>query len=341
MKYLFNKIFFPDFLSKIDKKLIQKYPNIWITRIHYIVYYSLIVNILSSLILLQSDIKFCHITKFYYFNILFLVELMFVIYWIYLQTLHNNEKNYGKTNNSNSISIVLLYSFCLFLIVSPTILSAKIFKEKIRYDLHCHGIYESDIRSGYKKDNYPKYEICKNGSDDYEYSEENILRELKYHFCDGYYRDDVIILFYVLHLGTISLSFLLFIFKLVNWRNYIFSLLTMFGLLILIIVLTALLFPNKNNYKLIDFSIITFLLFLFIFIKVFFIRYKKSYSLISSVLLIVFSISIPIVTFITCLIIEDHDENILSYFLIATLSYYPFLPFIKKRFVLLLSLPKV
>ena len=113
----------PKFLQKLDKYLLLNYPRIWVTKIHYVFYYGLLANIILNLLiffLIQPN----QINKFIGFimTLVMLAELVAFVYWFRRQCLFNLEQDCGDTNWINEFLGIIIYSFCILLIVSSSLI---------------------------------------------------------------------------------------------------------------------------------------------------------------------------------------------------------------------------
>lgn len=110
------------FLQKLDKNLLLNNPRIWVTKIHYVLIYGLIANLILNLLVIfliqdnQID-EFVNII----IPLVMLAEVGVFIYWFYQQISFNIEQEYGNTHYFYGFLEVVLYSFCTFIIISSSL----------------------------------------------------------------------------------------------------------------------------------------------------------------------------------------------------------------------------
>ncbi len=111
--------FRPKFLRKIDDYLLINYPIIWISRIHYVFFYSLFSTLLITLIAFGTPITIGTSNNRGLFLFLFTISsIVFLCFWIYRNAIHNHEKNYGKRSIWDEYKLFGLYYICVLLIFS-------------------------------------------------------------------------------------------------------------------------------------------------------------------------------------------------------------------------------
>ncbi|MDJ0898142.1 MAG: hypothetical protein QNJ55_04975 [Xenococcus sp. MO_188.B8] len=115
----------PKFLRKIDRYLLLNRPFLWSTRVHYVLYYGLLINIISILltfILIQPD-QIDELTQFIVF-FLFLFEIFTFFFWLFRQSIFNLEQDYGEQRHffRRSFLEIIIYAFCIFIIFSPSLI---------------------------------------------------------------------------------------------------------------------------------------------------------------------------------------------------------------------------
>lgn len=88
-----KKILNPNFLQRIDQGYLLNYPRLWTSRIHYIIYYSIIGSLFQLLFLNRFEINFERplnvIMMFCGFELGFLI----IGYWFYQQLVYNQNFN--------------------------------------------------------------------------------------------------------------------------------------------------------------------------------------------------------------------------------------------------------
>jgi hypothetical protein len=130
--------FNPQFLQKIDRYLLVNYPRLWASRIHSVLFYGLISNVLVGLFVsiafvpkitgnyysyygnyLSSSTLYYNLPGWVWFIVV--PEIFLFIYWIYTQSWFNIEVNYGKTSSPTGIGEIFIYLACSFIFFSSSL----------------------------------------------------------------------------------------------------------------------------------------------------------------------------------------------------------------------------
>ena len=126
------KLRVPNFLNRIDLYLLTHYPNVWATRVHYFVFYSLICgNLLMFLLGYLYPISMANIPS--YNNIVGIIDLLLlsgflvIIYWVYLQI--RDAKPMFTLRQI--VGTFVIYMLCLVSIVINTLVFGSIIEERI------------------------------------------------------------------------------------------------------------------------------------------------------------------------------------------------------------------
>lgn len=122
MKNIFAR-FVPNFLRRLDYYFLLNHRLIWITKIHYVLFYALVAIGLTALtinIMPFDKGSFWH--PFVWTIILAIVSLIPFGFWVYQQISFNIEKNYGKHSLSMAYAQwVLQFSVIAIFIILPII----------------------------------------------------------------------------------------------------------------------------------------------------------------------------------------------------------------------------
>lgn len=94
------KFLVPSFIKNIDKTLVLNYPFWYIVKLHYIVYFTALMWVISYAVgcLLPIDISSYNpenVTNIWIFVFAVLAIILFCV-WMYYLTIYNNEEHYGK-----------------------------------------------------------------------------------------------------------------------------------------------------------------------------------------------------------------------------------------------------
>lgn len=347
----------PKFLQKIDKYLLLFYPRIWITKIHYVTYYSSIMNVFSGLfVYIYFDIY--NLTYFWIFAILVLIiEIVSTYYWLYLQTHYCIEKEYGHTKSYSAYIEIIMYIICLSLIVSTSFTTVSIIITKFQNSTDKNQIF-SDFQILYSNDinidiinKYTKKNISSEKEAIIEKSTSyKNCKMLKYIYESN---NDEWMVIYTIFFIFINLSLILFNYKyFINPTDFKLFLLHLCLIVVVNIVTIAFFFSIVKVFQFEDDLSGMVLPFLYIYIGInnlfpiyHIIKIQKlnSYSRFKAMNLasypLIFSLSLLFVM-ITSFNPKETYDTVIIFGLISTLSYIPILGFIKKEFLRLMDLPK-
>ena len=126
--------FIPGFLKKIDDYLLKNHPNLWVTNIHYVLFFTLLLDgVLFALVNLFSyqlteDIPDIEVP----FMLMILPAVLVFVFWFIKQARYNVDKNYGKSHIGHDYQNFLIYFVVIFLFytVAAVIPHALVFKVK-------------------------------------------------------------------------------------------------------------------------------------------------------------------------------------------------------------------
>lgn len=127
-----KKILKPDFLEAIDRWLMLHKPSLWMTNLHYVLYYVLIATIVQTMIALVYPIDFRHTVDVeVLYGFVLVPVLLCGVLWIVKMVRYNIHHTYTKRSIYKEFGVFLLNAFVLTLIMSqtyvmPTILNWKI-----------------------------------------------------------------------------------------------------------------------------------------------------------------------------------------------------------------------
>ena len=95
---MFKKIA-PGFLNRLDTHLLTRYPVIWMSKIHYVLWFGLLLYLVSTMIGFLVPINLTSRTDDGLWYVLLSV-FSFVLswFWGYRYLIFNKEKNFGKLN---------------------------------------------------------------------------------------------------------------------------------------------------------------------------------------------------------------------------------------------------
>ena len=89
----------PKFLKRIDAYLLKNYPNLWITNVHFALFYVIVLNVLlyaataASGYSLTDPIPDVETP----FALMILPAVLVFVFWFIKQARYNVDKNFGKS----------------------------------------------------------------------------------------------------------------------------------------------------------------------------------------------------------------------------------------------------
>jgi len=123
---MFKKIA-PNFLKRIDGYLLANHPILWISKLHYILWYGLLLYLFSYLLGLAMPINLTSTTDAGLWYVL-LTILSFILswFWGYRYLIFNREKNYGDlkiTDEYKNFTLVFLCVLIFMCVAFPFVTS--------------------------------------------------------------------------------------------------------------------------------------------------------------------------------------------------------------------------
>ncbi|CAA6820585.1 MAG: Unknown protein [uncultured Sulfurovum sp.] len=123
------------FLKRLDRYLLLNYTLVWNSKLHYILFWGLIINIPLVSFLWLYTMELYQVPMFY--NLLFyfsaVVSCIGLLYWIYKQTKYISVKEYGKFS-LNGLKEYLLYFFSIAMIFSTPMIIDYTIISSYKYD---------------------------------------------------------------------------------------------------------------------------------------------------------------------------------------------------------------
>jgi hypothetical protein len=122
----------PLFLKKLDSYLLLNHPTVWISKIHFVLFYGIITWALSALSGIAIPINLSQTQDlglwYFLFTILAIIALCF---WIYHNIIFNLEKKYGKRQWTDEYKVLLLNVLCVFVFISFPIPFTGIYNARV------------------------------------------------------------------------------------------------------------------------------------------------------------------------------------------------------------------
>jgi len=110
----------PKFINRIDAHLLVKHPVLWMSKIHYSLWYGMLLWFLSALIGLLVPINLKERIEYELWYFLFtVVGAVVLCFWVYNHVIFNKEKNYGykKFTDEYKNFVLVFFSVAIFLMV--------------------------------------------------------------------------------------------------------------------------------------------------------------------------------------------------------------------------------
>ncbi|MEO6305661.1 MAG: hypothetical protein ABIP51_21095 [Bacteroidia bacterium] len=123
---MFKKIA-PGFLNRLDTYLLTKYPIIWISKIHYVLWFGLLLYLISAAIgwLVPIDLT-SRVDDGLWYVLLSVLAFILSWFWGYRYLIFNKEKNFGNLKFSDEYKNFFLVFICISVFAwfaSPFVLS--------------------------------------------------------------------------------------------------------------------------------------------------------------------------------------------------------------------------
>ena len=112
----------PKQLQKIDRYFLLNHPRFWVTKVHYVIYYGILANIILNL-LIFAIINPKIIDEFiqYFIVLIMLIEAGIFMFWFDKQSVYNVEKEYGNTSSGIGFVEIIIYALCAVIITSSSL----------------------------------------------------------------------------------------------------------------------------------------------------------------------------------------------------------------------------
>lgn len=151
MKFL--NLFIPKWLKALDRKLLLNHPQTWVTKIHLLFFFILLIDaLLFGVTYVSYQLDFSDRYYSYYFVdfepaflIMLLPTVAVFIWWFVIQSWYNVDKNYGQLSISQDFTNFLLYWLIAILIASMAVVIPQAMYLKASSQLN-----ESELRSDFE-----------------------------------------------------------------------------------------------------------------------------------------------------------------------------------------------
>ncbi len=122
----------PAFLKKLDQHLLLNHPLLWISKIHYVIFYSLIMWSVSALLgnFIPIDLFRSQDLGLWYF-IFTIIAIVCLCFWIYYNVIFNVEKKFGQKHWTDAYKLFFLYFFTVAILMSYSFPFSIIYTNRI------------------------------------------------------------------------------------------------------------------------------------------------------------------------------------------------------------------
>ena len=134
---------FIEFLKKLDRYFLLNHTLIWNSKLHYIIFWGLLVNIPLISFLTLYHMELYQVPIFYnsFFYVSAVISILILLYWIYKQTKYISVKEYGKFR-LNGLKEYLLYFFSIAIISSTPMIIDYTITSTYQYKLS-HSVWDT------------------------------------------------------------------------------------------------------------------------------------------------------------------------------------------------------
>jgi hypothetical protein len=144
---MFTRLFNPDFLKEVDRYFLLNYPRLWLSNIHRLLYRETLFN---ALIIIYFMILPSERGSLVFIGVIPLAIVFFHLPRSLLLLASNAryelEKQYGISEYLHGIREILIYTFCLILIISPSLSLTLALRYKVS-DFATEADIVADIRN--------------------------------------------------------------------------------------------------------------------------------------------------------------------------------------------------
>ncbi|MCD6065423.1 MAG: hypothetical protein K0S33_249 [Bacteroidetes bacterium] len=111
--------FAPRFLKRLDQRLLLSSPILWLSKLHYVIYYTVILWLLTGLIALVIPINLADmVNNGIYYTFFTIISIVLLCVWIYRNAIFNIESDYGNRKVTDEYKVFFINFLCVFLLFS-------------------------------------------------------------------------------------------------------------------------------------------------------------------------------------------------------------------------------
>ncbi len=130
------KFFAPKFLKRLDDRLLLNSPILWISKLHYVVYYTLIMWILTAIIAFVLPINLSDmVSTGIYYTLFTIISIILLCVWLYKNAIFNIESDFGNRKWIDEYKVFFTYFLCIFLLFSSAYPFSIIYSQRIANQL--------------------------------------------------------------------------------------------------------------------------------------------------------------------------------------------------------------
>lgn len=130
------KFFAPKFLKRLDDRLLLNSPILWISKLHYVVYYTLIMWILTAIIAFVLPINLSDmVSTGIYYTLFTIISIILLCVWLYKNAIFNIESDFGNRKWTDEYKVFFTYFLCIFLMFSSAYPFSIIYSQRIANQL--------------------------------------------------------------------------------------------------------------------------------------------------------------------------------------------------------------
>lgn len=109
----------PKFIKNIDRYFLLNHPVLWISKIHYVLYYATIMWLFSGLVGMVVPVNLSQPQDIALWHVLFTVlAIVLFCIWIYRNAIFNVEKKFGNRHWTDEFKLFFLYFISVFIFFS-------------------------------------------------------------------------------------------------------------------------------------------------------------------------------------------------------------------------------
>jgi len=126
----------PPFIRKIDKYFLLNHPILWISKIHYVCYFAILMWGFSALIGVAMPLNLAAPQDMAVWYVVFtILALILFCVWIYKNTIFNIEKKFGHRHWADEFKLFFLYFLTIFIFFSFAYPFTVVYQQRIAHSV--------------------------------------------------------------------------------------------------------------------------------------------------------------------------------------------------------------